>query len=205
MRKPHIDGTVKELKDHRGRKTGMVEVSIAGFEATGKSVEDCETEIALSMKRMAGNDPRVVHYCGWTAIMFPRSDSWWYTIISGPDREFSKDYPVQSGCTSSLEDSYEASLDALFYLLAQRAWEPALGFSLPGSEMMVEFLQRSLKRRKSKYNEGRTLWDEWMEWTEFQMRYFEARKRGMSDDDCHSYAGRNPCRSELWSHEVEVA
>lgn len=36
---------------------------------------------------------------------------------------------------------------------------------------------------------------------EFQLRYGAAKERGLSDDDAHSYAGRNPARSDLWSHE----
>jgi hypothetical protein len=44
----------------------------------------------------------------------------------------------------------------------------------------------------------------WRDWTEFQLRYREAIRRGMNDNDAHSYAGRNPSRPELWQEEAKV-
>jgi hypothetical protein len=41
-------------------------------------------------------------------------------------------------------------------------------------------------------------------WCEFQDRYKVATARGMSSNDAHSFALRNPARSELWKEEETV-
>lgn len=42
----------------------------------------------------------------------------------------------------------------------------------------------------------------WRYKAEFQIRYHEARGRGLSDCDAHSYAGRDPSRPELFAAEA---
>ena len=39
---------------------------------------------------------------------------------------------------------------------------------------------------------------ECVSWIEFQERYNRARSRGLSDQDAHSAAGRNPLTPSLW-------
>lgn len=46
---------------------------------------------------------------------------------------------------------------------------------------------------------------DWKRDDEFQVRYREAKARGMDDRDAHDYAGRNPGRRDLWESEALAA
>lgn len=202
LRGSRLVGTTVALKNARGRKTGTLAATIAGLTQSGKTVEECELKLLRSVRRLA-HQPQVIHYCGWTALLYPDPDCWQVRWIGGPDRAMDPDYPVQFvGSSSSLGDSYAESFSYLLLLMAQRAWTPELGRDLPGTPAMAAHVRYDLAHRSSQFQSG-TLWDEWNSWTALQIRYHHATSvLGLNPTDAHSYAGCDPARQELWEQDT---
>lgn len=64
--------------------------------------------------------------------------------------------------------------------LAQLTWTPADGFE---TGIALDRSQRA----------------DFRSWAEFQLRFREARARGLNETDAHAFASRDPARPELWT------
>ena len=184
MRKSSIECRATELRDQRGKKTGRVQCTLHGLDGYGSTIDEAETAVSDGIRRVSNHTaPDVIYVRGYTAILWAEQDCFYYSVISGPDRSFDPCFPVQQQCHSSSRQTRDESLDEVLSHLARISWEESDGTTVP-SWMEVS----SREEMKSSY----------LAWVEFQQRYRVAQSRGLSDDDCHSFAGRNPSKSHLW-------
>jgi hypothetical protein len=184
MRQAKLTGHARELTDIRGKKTGRVLVQVCGIEGYGNTIDEAEGCVAEYIRRLDEHSPVIVRHKSIVAMMYPCRECWYYSIAG---ETIDTRNPIQNFGCSSLESTYEKSLDKLLLILAQRGWEPQDRQTIPVWMNYPDMIR------------------EWLSWTEFQLRFVDARQRGLSDDDCHAYAGRNPARRDLWAHETTAA
>jgi hypothetical protein len=151
-----------------------------GVSGTGRNVTEAKRDAGEKIKRALAGDytPIVIAWRG-NAILVHREPTGWHssTIVNddGIRAGHLRGTIYPSGTTRE-----EAIASATGHVV-QMGWKPEDGTEPP------EILHRYRKERS-----------DFREWAAFQLRYREAKRRGMNDNDAHSYAGRNPARPDLW-------
>jgi hypothetical protein len=157
----------------------QVNITYYGMEGTGRNVTDAKRDAGAKIERALSGDytPDLVSYRGQAILIYRTPGGWNSCVLS--DSAGLRNGPCY-GTTYPGSYSREDVIREAREHLAQLTWTPEDGLIPP------PFLKdrRSLSDYKT--------------WAEFQLRYREARTRGMDDNDAHSFAARNPQRPELW-------
>lgn len=166
-----------------------VTVEYHGVTGVGKNVTEAKRNAGEKIREMiAGNyTPEIIAYRDCAALVWREPDGWRYRLINLGDGEGLRHGP-QYGTLGHWTgaDGKSETMSAARYSLAQCGWSPADGTTMP------EILK----------NADRRAHDEFTSWAQFQVRYALAKARGMTEIDCHDYAGKNPMRPEVWRDEI---
>lgn len=158
-----------------------VRITYFGMEGEGRTLTDAKRDAGAKIERALsgpeGWNPQIVSWRGFAVLVYRTPEGWHSALIidAGETRV--------SICYGSNEGDKAAALRGARLHVAQCGWTHADG----------ETLWEGLTDREEKR--------EHLSWVRFQIRYRAARARGLSDNDAHSYAGRNPGRADLWAHE----
>lgn len=154
----------------------QVTIDYFGMQGTGRNVTTAKKDAGAKITAALSGDynPAIIECRGTAALIFRTPTGWmWRTIVD----EDGISHGVVYG-NGGYGEKQEV-VDTVRYHLAQQAWQPEDG------ETPALSLDKSQRYEFSR-------------WVEFQLRYREAKERGMDSTDCHDYAGRNPARPELW-------
>lgn len=161
----------------------QVTITYHGIEATGRNVTEAKRNAGKRIAEMIAGDyaPVMLSHRGQAILVYRTPECGWSSAIICDDAGL-RDGRLSG---SSLRDSRDEAIRSASRHLAQLTWMPEDGTNPPA------FLT------------DRDSVSEFKNWAAFQIRYREARAMGMEDSDCHSYAGRNPSRRDLW--ELPIA
>lgn len=150
-----------------------------GFEGAGRTVTEAKKDAGRKIEQAFEGDytPEVFAYRGHSYLVWRTPEGWCNRAVAGPDGP--RDGKLYA-CANHGHDRRKDCVREVLSHLAQIAWVESDGQTPPA------FLT------------DRDSLSDYRTWTEFQLRYADARRRGMDDHDAHSYAGRNPGRPELW-------
>lgn len=171
------------LKNMFGKKTGRWSVTFCGWEGGGTSKQAAIADLRKTMEIAVRDDysPKIFSWRGNAILMARHPVYGWGTKVimhSGVDLQTQIVYLSSGNC----HDQMVASNEALYHL-AQMGWSHG--------EPVPEITPCDK-------------WKDFESWAEFQNRYYVGKTvLGLSEDDARGYAGRNPARPELWSHEKE--
>jgi hypothetical protein len=162
-----------------------VRLEYYGVEGVGRTVTEAKRDAGRKIEAsLAGYyNPELLEWRGWAILLYRTPAAWHYSIVVEPTAGVRAG--VVYGNFRHDRDHKEAKADALAHL-AQLGWTHDDGENSP------DFLSPPQAR-------------EMRSWAQFQLRYKTARDRGLTDQDCHSYAGRDPSRPELWMNEPAAA
>ena len=163
-----------------------VSIDYFGMPGSGRNVTEAKRDAGRKLQEaMTGSyNPVLLHWRGYCIFVWRTPNGWESTVTHDPEGEFGvirKEGTLYGGTHADCDR--EEVVRRCWEHLAQLGWKHEDGTNPP------PFLKdrRSIADFKT--------------WAEFQIRFKAARERGMSDDDAHSYAGRNPARPQLWMHE----
>jgi len=157
-----------------------ITLEYCGWESSGKTVAEAKQTAAREIKAalQGSYDPILMSWRDHTILCWRTPHGWNSRIIR--DELGIRCNGVLYGSGYNGQTEHECARQARLQL-AQLTWKAEDGTEPP------QIVQHT------------GLEKEFASWAEFQYRYQDARKLGMSDDDAHSYAGRNPARPELWA------
>lgn len=145
-----------------------------GVEGAGRNVTEAKKDAGRKIEAsLTGSyTPTIVAWRGNAVLVFREPGGWCTRLIADSEgiREGRQyGHPNHSQEKDAIKEAREH--------VAQLGWR--LGDEPP------EFLARESV-------------PDFQRWAEFQTRYAEARERGLTDNDAHAYAGRDPARAALW-------
>lgn len=160
--------------------SNKVTVTYYGVEGTGRNVTEAKRDAGRKIEAsLTGSyDPTILACRGIGILVYRQPNGWDFRTIVDPSDGIREGTMYGCGNYATHKEAVQAATNHL----AQMAWVPEDGYTTPVAGADAR---------------------EFRSWVEFQLRYREARSRGMSDSDCHSYACRNPARAELWAQEQE--
>lgn len=162
--------------------TKHVTVNYCGMEGSGRSVTEAKKDAARKLEQaVSGSYEPILLSCRRYAVLVYRKPLGWDYCTVADETGFRT-----SLCAGSYDDNKQFIMDAARWHLAQLAWLPADGLEAP--DMVLMDMPRHQREFRS--------------WAEFQLRYRDAIRLGMSANDAHDYAGRNPARPEIWTTAV---
>ena len=173
---------VETVKSIFGKKRGY-KAKFGDHESTIKPTKDeAMDEMKMIVERAFSDSytPEIVSYRGNVMLVARHPVYGWGSRLV----KYSENGDIESGSVmvgGGNCHSRSVAVDAAKYSIAQLGWLP--GELMPGivpKHMIIEFAL----------------------WMEFQNRYHDAINLGMSVNDAHDYAGRNPARAELWNKAV---
>ena len=162
-----------------------VTVEYFGVNGTGRNVTEAKRDAGRKIEAFVkeSSAPKIMQWRGWAILYWRDIDGWCSAIIA--ERGALRDQTYLSfGCHA--QDDRELVESSIRLRLAQFGWKPEDGTDCE--------LLKTVRER-----------DEFRRWAEFQLRYCEARERGMSEQDAYDWAGRNPARRDLWETTPAVA
>jgi hypothetical protein len=164
----------------------MLTLKYYGMEGTGRNVTEAKKNAGHKIEKALSGDytPLILVWRDHAYLVYRDPESGWRSRLIADDESGICAGPVWGTISPDGDDKNKIVADCKLHL-AQLGWEENDGKEPP------TILPNS--------HHG-----DFIEWAEFQLRYKEARRRGMSDNDAHSYALRNPQRPELWKEEEKV-
>lgn len=158
-----------------------VSIDYFGMHGTGRNVTEAKRDAGAQIQKALNLDysPHLMTMRGFTMMVYADPRAGYVRIILSDETGTMKDGTVYGAWGGS--DSWDRSArirEARMELL-HLTWEHSDGMRHPLAT--------------DKENK------ELASYFDFQLRYRDAKSRGMNDHDAHSYAGRNPGRPELWA------
>ena len=188
---------VRSNKDMFARKIQSYTASLAGLEETRDTPDEAVKALEARIGKMAGRaeDLLVVRWRGTVLLVryHADGDEWRVSRLDlGDPEQVTADWVCGNYTLTT----------------ALREYGKIFGHR-PMRTLLREIAIKDVIEREYKLTDGMRIpcglpnlgTAELAKHIEFQLRYGAAKGRGLSDDDAHSYAGRNPARSDLWSHE----
>ena len=181
---PSFKPTVEAIKTFKGR-ISCYRASVFGFEAHGRTKElaldNLHTKMCWILPPNGKQSVALIHSGDWTAIVwYDVEDGWVYSVRH---REDPRD--LYGNTAAAGRNSREETMEFARLQLAIQAYVPDIvnrtKVKHPGvpltQEHSQEFTQRAISANRYQY---------------------AIQIKGMSPDDAHSYALKNPQRSDLW-------
>jgi hypothetical protein len=159
-----------------------VTVDYYGVEGTGRNLTEAKRDAGEKIRKALDGyySPTVLAHRGWAILVYREPAGWcWRIILDAKDG-------IRAGkvYASANDETESDAIRSASRHLAQLGWEASDGTEPPA------FLRDRADRR------------EFEVWAEFQLRFRKAKAAGMSDNDAHHWAGRNPSRPELCAQEL---
>jgi len=164
------------------KQMATVKIEYLGVEGIGPNVTKAKQDAARQVERIMGHlRPSVYSFRGYVLVCWIDKYGASYTIAD------STDSGEKIGSCSGGLDKVECEERGIRHLLDITR---TAGEFLDG---LPDWVPTRIVRKHA------TRWaSDWRSNDEFQRRYKDAESRGMNPHDCHSYAGRDPSRPELW-------
>ena len=152
-----------------------VTVKYYGVDGTGRTVKEAKVDAGRKIEAAFDRNynPEIVKIGDEIGLLWATPFSYCYRIITDTKG-------ILFG--SFREGEREGVKQEMRNHLLQLSWKPEYGLNHPDASK----------------DELRDL----QSWFEFQLRYKAAKSKGMSDNDAHDYAGRNPARCYLWKEAI---
>lgn len=161
----------------------QINLTYCGMGGTGKTVKEAKQDAARKIEAVLDGNyfPRILSYRDISILVY-RTPQGWHTTIIRDDGKMMEGLLT----SSSMHETASEATSVAQVQLAQLGWKRDDGYTMP------DFLTDAQKRDMHSMI---TFW----------MRYQDARKAGMGEDDAHSYALKNPGRPELWEKDLVAA
>lgn len=156
-----------------------VSIEYFGMTGEGRTVTEAKRNAGAKIEQALSGDyaPVVLEWRGVGMLVYREPSGWGSKIIY--DEGQLREGTVYAHCC--YHDKKEAIRQAYDHL-------SRIGVSVDDApDFAPDFLDAQQRNEYKRY-------------AEFQRRYHTGRAMGLSDDDAHSYAGRNPARRELWEN-----
>jgi len=177
----------------RGQRGELLhyEATLFNYTGLGRTPDAAVHDLTMQIGRSSRSDQQIFA-AQWRNYIFIANYNWehqqWHVHRLGlhQDPEAFASGWLSGATTIATELTHPPTKDMLADLvresLIKYGWKPADGLRIPCQLRTVNL-------------------PELARYLEFQLRYHNARERGLSDTDSRNYAGRNPITPELWVNE----
>lgn len=161
----------------------QVHITYYGMDGSGRNLTAAKQDAGRKIEAaLTGNyNPELLSCRGMSILVF-RQPSGWDHVITALSNNPREGTLYAGGNYPTRQDAVNAAKNHL----AQLAWECEDGVNPP-----IELDRNETREFKT--------------WATFQLRYQNGLSNGLSKDDAHAYAGKDPCRPELWMSEAATA